>query len=234
MVQRVIKVVLALALLMAVVTIPAEASVNLTKIGSAEISGGNGTSYNLIYDSDRSLFWLDYSYVPTTWDTSNNWANTLVLSNVLTPGYTVNFSGAGWRLPTTVPDVYGYNQTGSEMGHLYYTDFGLTQGSGGGVTGVDSVNQLPFENIKPFWYWSGTEYADGTNNAWYFVTSIGLQNATLKENAGGYTLAVRPGQILLSAVPEPSTYFLLCIGLGVVGYARRRMNARLSVRALGI
>jgi probable HAF family extracellular repeat protein len=29
---------------------------------------------------------------------------------------------------------------------------------------------------------------------------------------------------VFSAVPEPSTYFLLCIGLGVLGFARKMIN----------
>lgn len=39
-------------------------------------------------------------------------------------------------------------------------------------------------------------------------------------NGGYYTLPVSAS---VTAVPEPSTYALLCISLGVVGYARRRM-----------
>ena len=46
---------------------------------------------------------------------------------------------------------------------------------------------------------------------------------------GTYTWTVPNDSITLninnaSAVPEPSTYALLCISLGVVGYARKRMK----------
>jgi PEP-CTERM motif len=230
MYKRIAKMVMILALLMAAVTGPAVASVNLTIIGTAQISGGGATNYNLIYDSDQSLFWLDYSHGYANWLTSMNWANNLILTNILTPGYTVNLSGTGWRLPTTIPanpeynpadpSPCEYNQTETEMGHLYYTDLGFTQGVG--VPGVGSTNQLPFKNILSGWYWSGTEYAVNPYSAWLFGLNAGNQDPSGKD---GYlfALSVRPGQ-LVSTVPEPSTYFLLCIGLGVVGYARRRMS----------
>jgi len=220
MVHQAINVVVMLALLMAVVTGSAGASV-LTNIGTAQISGGGGTNYNLIYDSDQSLFWLDYTQGYDTWQNQVNWANNLILTNVLTPGYIINFSEAVWRLPTTISAVSGYNQNGSEMGHLYYTGLGLTQG-----TQVNAGNQGPFTNILQDWYWSGTEYAINPDKAWAFDTYDGLQYALNKVNHNYYALAVRPGQLSTSAVPEPSTYVLLSIGLGVVGYARRRMSAR--------
>ena len=219
MVQRAVKVVVALALLMAVVVGPAGAS--LLKIGTADIAGV-GTGYGLIYDSGTSLFWLDYTHGGANWANQVSWASNLLLTNVVTPGYTVTWSDLTWRLPTTNPAVAGYNQTGSEMGHLYYTDLGLTQGNG--VTGEGSANQLPFTKLVPGWYWSGTESAN-PNDAWGFVTSVGYQGADYK-GSNYSALAVRPGQLLTSAVPEPSTYLLLGIALGVVGYARRRMSAR--------
>lgn len=41
-------------------------------------------------------------------------------------------------------------------------------------------------------YWSGTEYAPNTNNAWNFNTNNGNQNANNKNN-NMFALAVRPG-----------------------------------------
>ncbi len=41
-------------------------------------------------------------------------------------------------------------------------------------------------------YWSGTEYAPNTNNAWNFNTNDGNQNNANKNNAL-YAVAVRPG-----------------------------------------
>ena len=43
-------------------------------------------------------------------------------------------------------------------------------------------NTGPFDNMQPYVYWSGTEYAPSTNGAWYFVTFDGFQEADLKDN----------------------------------------------------
>ena len=66
-------------------------------------------------------------------------------------------------------------------------------------------------------------------------------NTTFTASAASQTLSFAPtgtgpgGYVLLdgvtltqqqTAVPEPSTYALLCISLGVVGYARKRMNKK--------
>ncbi len=221
MLQRAVKVVVILALLMAVVIGPAGASVNLAVIGTAKV-GADPTAYNLIYDSGASLLWLDYTHGGgnDNGGEANTWVTGLSLNSIDTPGYIVDSSG--WRLPITdpaiVPDNVGYNQTGSEMGHLYYTDLGLIAG-----TAVTADNQGPFTNIVLGAYWTGTYY-EGEGSYWVFGTA-GYQDGDRDYNHN-YTLAVRSGQLLTSAVPEPSTYFLLCIGLGVVGYARRKMSAR--------
>ncbi|NOT84488.1 MAG: DUF1566 domain-containing protein [Methylococcaceae bacterium] len=80
------------------------------------IDRGNG----LIYDQDFNITWLaDANYAKTSgfdadgvmdWQTANTWA-----ANFTYGGY------SDWRLPTT-PDAdssVGYNQTSSELGHLF-------------------------------------------------------------------------------------------------------------------
>jgi len=46
--------------------------------------------------------------------------------------------------------------------------------------------------VQSYDYWSGTEYAPNTNNAWNFNTNNGNQNANNKNNQL-YAMAVRPG-----------------------------------------
>lgn len=47
-------------------------------------------------------------------------------------------------------------------------------------------------NVQSNNYWSGTEYAPNTNNAWNFNTNNGNQNANNKNN-NMFAWAVRPG-----------------------------------------
>ena len=77
----------------------------------------------------------------------------------------------------------GFNITSSEMGHLYYTELGNK-----GFFATDGTNPQPgwglsntgdFQNLNPNpnQYWSGTELATDTINAWFFSFFHGAQSA---------------------------------------------------------
>ncbi len=187
-----------------------------------------------------------------TWYDQVDWADSLnnfgVLEIDLLDGYTVVWETndektSSWRLPTTVdgiweygydgdPDndgvysyTYGYNLANSEMGHLFYEELGnlgYLDTSGNSQSGWGLQNTGDFDNLTASWYWSGTEYADSTDFAWYFYMDDGYQSITHKNNPG-YGLAVRSGQVSASSVPEPGTVFLLGLGLlGFSGLSRRK------------
>ncbi len=185
-----------------------------------------------------------------TWYDQVDWADSLnnfvVLEIDLLDGYTVVWETndektSSWRLPTTVDGIWeygydgtttaGYNITSSEMGHLFYDELGNT-----GHRNTDgSYNTIPdapdyflqntgdFNNLVASWYWSGTEYADYTDDAWRFPMYFGGGQGIGDEVNGGYGLAVRSGQVSASSVPEPGTVFLLGLGLlGFSGLSRRK------------
>ncbi len=244
MYKRMAQAVVSMALLMSVMAGAAQASVQV--IGTADI-GGVGTGYNLIYDTGSvadglpSFVWLDYTNTPGDWSTQLSWAAGLnalgAVTYHLNPGINIDWGVNSWRLPSTVdgPVVYrgydgttiaGYNITSSELGHLYYTELGnkgAVDTSGNALSGVGLVKTGSFNNLKGnYWYCSGTGYLT-TGNNWAFQPTNGEQmyfTPSFSWNA----IAVRSGQF--SVVPEPSTYLLLGISLGVVGYVRRRMSAR--------
>jgi hypothetical protein len=125
----------------------------------------------------------------------------------LEPGFTASIDwSTGWRLPSAGDNPQpGYNQTTSEMGHLYYVSLGK---SAGGFLG----DTRPFEELQADSYWSGTEYYPFSSDAWLFLFREGSQYIVEKFGIRD-ALAVHPGEV--TAVPIPAAVWLL--GSGMIG-----------------
>lgn len=169
----------------------------------------------LIYDTDLNVTWLaDASYAKTsgytdtlygpgsdgtmTWGQANAWVANLVYHDPLR-----NVDLKGWRLPTTLQpdptcsvqsggDSYGYNCSGSELGHLFYKELGGKPATPIGKTHNDSYRLFthPPANL----YWSGTEYAPDAGRAWGYIFDSGSPLIGGKGNRM-YALPVRPGDV---------------------------------------
>jgi hypothetical protein len=212
------------------------AAILLTLATSANASLTASADGKTVWDADLGITWLaDANYAQTsgysvdglmTWNQAQGWIASLNTANYL--GY------SDWRLPTTTDTGTsgcnysnngtdcGFNSTGSEMSHLFYTELGnkgYSNTSGAAQSGFGLVNKGPFTNFQSYLYWSGTEYAPDPLSAWAFNTLYGNQGVSGKANSL-YALAVRPGQV--AAVPEPDTLAMLLAGLGLVGAAARR------------
>ena len=171
----------------------------------------------LIYDSDLNVTWAANANIngAMDWSTANSWAAGLVFGGV-----------SDWRLPTS-DTCSAYNCTGSEMGHLFYSELG-------GVAGIDiatthNTNYSLFSNFLSNYYWSGTEYAPATDDAWFFRTGIGFQGAGSKLY-DFYALAVHSGDVA-APIPEPETYALMLAGLGLLGIVGRRRKQKEAAAA---
>ena len=187
-----------------------------------------GTTYQAYYDSTTNLTWLSSAYTNglMAWSAANTWADNLRITGYNSAGQQVTVTG--WGLPTTTqPDPtcsyqsngigYGYNCTGSQMGNLFYNALGGTAGNS--ITG----NYGLFSFALPSYEWSATEYAPGSQNAWYFNFNDGNQSLSLKSN-DMYALAVHSGDpgAAPTRVPEPAGLALFGIGLlGLMAGLRR-------------
>lgn len=202
---------------------------NAALVGRLAATPG-GTDYQAYYDDVADLTWLaDANAAGTTmnWTDANAWAAGLDIDGI-----------AGWRLPDIVqPDAtcgsqsggvsYGYNCTGSEMGNLFYNVLGaVTELLTTPIYHINTTynaNYDLFSNVNSRGYWSATEFAPNTYDAWGFTTYDGFQGTDAKL-AHSYAWAVHTGDV--SAVPLPAAVWLFGSGLlGLIGLAKRRKQS---------
>lgn len=214
----------------------------LVVIGTATYAG---SEYNLIWDNDNngnSVVWLDYTYTQSY--NILSWVKGLDsdLTYNINPDYIVDWGTNSWRLPETVDGEYsfnwdgtstgGYNITNSEMGHLFYEEFGNIGlwGTDGTwfPTGWGLTNTGVFENLIASLYWS-TSYENYSGATWGFNMYLGSQSWFVR-GMYGCGLAVRTGQVSVvqagSAVPVPGAFRMFVFGLIALSALQRKKQNR--------
>lgn len=211
-------------------------SLALGSLGSASaalIDRGGG----LIYDTVLDVTWLqDANHAKTSGydaDGKMNWSAAMAWAADLS--YTDSLRGVtytDWRLPSTSVQVQGFNQTGSELGQLYYVALGNSAGPGAKNLGPFQNVFLPGEDWTVFW--SSTLGVESTNFGWYtyaftFIFNDGEQDTTDPAYFERMAWAVRDGDV--SAIPEPGSLALVAAALVLsAGAAIQRQQVEESLR----
>jgi hypothetical protein len=191
------------------------------------------------YDTALNITWLATANAGTTlnWADANSWAANLVVGGV-----------TDWRLPSTIDvgnDGCSYmpggggadcgfqpNAASSELAHMYYVTLGNTGSPNDQGSPNDSSwglhNTGSFLDMRQNVYWSNTIYGPDPTAAWGFSNYFGYQ-APYEAGYGARAWAVADGDVM-AAVPEPSTYALMLVGLAAVGLVGRRRPGRQQAR----
>lgn len=188
--------------------------------------------HQAVYDSDLNITWLaDANYAVTSGYTSEGymkWEAALRWIDTLNAERHLGFDD--WRLPLS-DGCIGYNCTGSELGHLFYTDFGGVAGYGEPAPALDHPNLSLFANVQSdAIYWSGSEYPGGA--AWTFEFGpydVGRQ-IYYPTYYKFHAWAVRGGDVATATVPSgsamvvplPAAAWLFGGGLGALFVLSRK------------
>jgi hypothetical protein len=200
----------------------------------------NGTP--AVYDTDLNITWLANANLAASnnfgvtsgiiltgsaagqmnWNAAQNWIAGMNAADYL--GYN------DWRLPATpYPDAtcsgsgsFGYNCSGSEMGHLFYLELGGTAQSSIFTSTDPDLDK--FLNLKAANYWStDITYTSPDTDAFLFQFASGGQLGIAKTSTE-YAWAVRTGDVL---VPLPAAFWLLGSGLtGLFGLSWKSRTKR--------
>ncbi len=166
----------------------------------------------LIYDTDLNVTWLQNAnlFGPEDWFAANSMVSNLVYYDAAR-----NVYWDDWRLPTvpyhdptcsqqfagTPTKSYGFNCTGNEFGHLYYTELGnlsFYAPDGSTQPGYGLINSGPFINLKNNDYWLQQE--EFSYYAYFFSNYLGELSAT-SSWAYKYVLPVRDGDVVTALEP---------------------------------
>jgi hypothetical protein len=229
-------------------------SVQATTLQGRDISGAPLNEYDqrvvFLYDPEANITWTKNSSGFFHWADATNWANSLVigqfsgwrLPSMINTGTSLpdySYTGetdSGFNVqrgpinPEPNPNPIGITVY-SEFAHLWYDVLGnlpycdttfVCPQEGWGLS-----NKGPFGYIDAYFYWTGLEYSEQTDFAWYFNMSNGQQFIIDKTFGGGFlAIAVRPGDVCSEncSTPVPAPATLALMGLGLVGIASCRRS----------
>lgn len=169
---------------------------------------GDPSTVEAVYDSELDITWSADASPPTL---GGSWSAAQATIDQLNADQYLGFDD--WRLPdTATPDAScdpitprvpatGYRCTGSELGHLYYEEFGVPCCDFQARVFADPAAFDLFEDVQDqrqqIGYWSATA-APGVDDARYmFFFRTGIQGYSQEEDEVGFVWPVRDGDVLV-------------------------------------
>lgn len=155
-----------------------------------------------------------------------------VVANGSGPFASIGFTDAGLS-----PSFSEYVTFTNTLGGLYNIDANSSSAFTTFTSGVLSMAGSTVATLQPL-ISDGTEYWRTTNvvlnPGQYTLTlngTVSMDGNQQPPGVAGGTIAIRP----ISAVPEPSTWAMMLVGLGVAGYGiRRRRGAGMGKKQLSL
>jgi hypothetical protein len=204
----------------------------LINIGKATFSHHDiGEVYDVMYDTEAHITWIDYAQL-NTWDDHSAWLARLPDNVNITPS---SLDGTGYASDLSEEEFEAFIEEldsmmtefprGDIMAALFYIfkqSIEETNASGPNID-ILGKNGPYWSNVSnPVGLWSGTPLSGGSGLTYIYNMGDGTQSlgSTGESNWG---VAAYSGDLGISPVPEPSTMLLLGTGLaGLAGLRRRR------------
>ena len=153
-------------------------------------------------------------------------------SGILLTGVQLLLSKSGGSSGTTSIGIYN-NDAGTSPpspGSLFATIGTVTDSSLSGTASVWNVSlESSLSLAASTRYWVGLSTNNASTQWWYAAsgTGTGVANEFFSNSTGNFVNANdRPYQMLVTVVPEPSTYCMALAGLACGGYLRFRRRKR--------
>ena len=207
---------------------------------------GNTSTVEGWYDTELGITWSNelLSGYGMSWEAANTWASHINIDGItgwrlpkVTPINGVNYSSSGvtgydgqldYGYNISAPGTFYAGSTASEMAHLHFNTLGNVaqfDQDGYAQPGWGILNVGPFDTLSGNPYWSNTQDATITSQAWLFSFGRGLQVTDYKAyNDHVVAWAVHDGDVgvAISNVPLPPALLLFGGGLlGLIGVARK-------------
>ncbi len=212
---------------------------NVTWLQDANYAKTSGYSDTGIFDHIQATLWAaNLTYFDSVRNVNfDDWRLPTVSSIGIDWNYSFSSDGSTDWGPNNTNPV-------NELSYMYFVNLGLKSATNpdgtiqpnfgvfgdGTVVGQSNVSSgaVTIENLHASMYWTSSRWylPESGHYYWTFSTLSGETNAAY-EYASLFTWAVRDGDVApVASIPEPETYALTLLGLGLIGALARGRKSK--------